>query len=321
MGTNYDVALSFAGEDRTYVEMVADCLKDHGVRAFYDRFELTDLWGKDLQDHFTAVFGGGARFVVLFVSSHYAAKIWTKLELRAALAEAMKRDAEYVLPARFDDTELPGLIHTTAHLDLRAIAPYELCLRIREKLGHNVRLAKADFVSSPRSPAERGRAAFNYSSFNGRYRIGKPPYEFETRWSKASNTSIHCYTDTTNLRGLALAPKEKSIEQVDDMNALDFTSRVRTPEIGRVLILQNKLGYFAALNIVSIKDDSRGDTADELVFDYVILTDGRDQYNSACSQSKIPSTTATSWSPPADGSASTRRKSISQPCSQDSEWD
>lgn len=279
--TIYDVALSFAGEDRSYVEMVADCLKGHGVRVFYDRFEQTDLWGKNLQEHFAAVFGGRTRLVVMFVSSHYSAKMWAAFERRAALAEAMKRNAEYVLPARFDDTELPGLLHTIGYLDLRATAPNELCLRIREKLGFEVRLAQADAVPSPLSPATRGRAAFNYTSFNGRYRIGKPPFEFETRWSKAGNASIHCYTDGTNLRGLALAPKGNSIEQVADTNGLDFTSRVRTPEIGRVVILQNTLGYFVALKVVSIKDDSRGDALDEVVFDYVILTDGSDRFSGA----------------------------------------
>jgi len=35
----YHVALSFAGEDRAYVEKVATCLKAEGVSVYYDRFE------------------------------------------------------------------------------------------------------------------------------------------------------------------------------------------------------------------------------------------------------------------------------------------
>lgn len=46
----YDVALSFAGEDREYVEEVAIVLKRFGVRVFYDKFEETELWGKNLFD-------------------------------------------------------------------------------------------------------------------------------------------------------------------------------------------------------------------------------------------------------------------------------
>ena len=47
----YDVALSFAGEDREYVEDVATFLKGFGVKVFYDKFEQADLWAKDLYKH------------------------------------------------------------------------------------------------------------------------------------------------------------------------------------------------------------------------------------------------------------------------------
>jgi hypothetical protein len=40
----YDVALSFAGENRAYVEKVAASLKDHGIRIFYDDYEKVTLW-------------------------------------------------------------------------------------------------------------------------------------------------------------------------------------------------------------------------------------------------------------------------------------
>ena len=42
----YDVALSFAGEDRHYVERVAKELQRRGIRVFYDKYEQTELWGK-----------------------------------------------------------------------------------------------------------------------------------------------------------------------------------------------------------------------------------------------------------------------------------
>ena len=52
MEYKYDVALSFAGEDRFYVDQVATILKEQGVSVFYDEFEEVDLWGKDLALHF-----------------------------------------------------------------------------------------------------------------------------------------------------------------------------------------------------------------------------------------------------------------------------
>lgn len=55
-GTTYDVALSFAGEDREYVDKVAKCLVRMGLSVFYDRYEIVSLWGKDLYEHLTSVY-------------------------------------------------------------------------------------------------------------------------------------------------------------------------------------------------------------------------------------------------------------------------
>ena len=48
---SYDVALSFAGEDRIYAEALAGALRHHGIRVFYDKYEKDTLWGKDLYTH------------------------------------------------------------------------------------------------------------------------------------------------------------------------------------------------------------------------------------------------------------------------------
>lgn len=43
--TKFDIALSFAGEDRNYVDQVAALLKQKGISLFYDLFEEANLWG------------------------------------------------------------------------------------------------------------------------------------------------------------------------------------------------------------------------------------------------------------------------------------
>lgn len=40
---NLKIALSFAGEDREYVDQVANLLRDSGVKVFYDKFEEANL--------------------------------------------------------------------------------------------------------------------------------------------------------------------------------------------------------------------------------------------------------------------------------------
>lgn len=130
-----DVALSFAGEDRTYVEMVAEQLKARGISLFYDRYEEADLWGKDLYVHLMDVYRNKANYTLMFISQHYKQKIWTNHERRAAQSRALEENNEYILPARFDDTEIPGLLPTIKSIDLRSLSPVQVALLICEKLG------------------------------------------------------------------------------------------------------------------------------------------------------------------------------------------
>lgn len=130
----YDVALSFAGEDRPYVQAVSSALRGHGVSVFYDRDEDIDLWGKNLAEHLPDVYMNQSRLVVLFVSQRYAQKEWTRLESQSAMARALREKREYVLPVRMDDTELPGLLPTISYLDARRIQPEDLAARIARKV-------------------------------------------------------------------------------------------------------------------------------------------------------------------------------------------
>jgi hypothetical protein len=134
-GVRYEVVLSFAGEQREYVERVAAGLKNSGVSVFYDKYEEPTLWGKELTEHLQAVYGGGARFCVIFISKEYADKIWPTHERRTAFEKALADKQEYILPARFDDTKIPGLRSTIGYVDLRGKEPADIVLLILEKLG------------------------------------------------------------------------------------------------------------------------------------------------------------------------------------------
>ncbi len=131
----YEVALSFAGEDRAYVDEVARGLKDAGVSVFYDAFEKADLWGKNLIDHLAEIYQKRSKYVVMFISAKYVEKAWTKHERQHAQARALVAKEEYILPARFDDTEVPGMTSTVGHVDLRTTAPAGLVELILVKLG------------------------------------------------------------------------------------------------------------------------------------------------------------------------------------------
>jgi hypothetical protein len=130
----YDIALSFAGEDRERAEALAAKLKSSGIKVFYDRYETAQLWGRDLYQHLQEVYRDKAQFCVIFVSDAYARKLWTRHELKQAQARAFREHGEYILPLRLDDTEIPGLNATIGYVDLRSVGVDEIHQLILRKL-------------------------------------------------------------------------------------------------------------------------------------------------------------------------------------------
>jgi hypothetical protein len=132
---DYDVALSFAGEDRIHAEALAQALFRRRVKVFYDKYEKNTLWGKDLYTHLSDLYQKKARYCVMFFSQSYVAKVWTRHELKSAQARALSENEEYILPIRLDSTEIPGILKTTAYLNWHEETPESVAEAVLEKLG------------------------------------------------------------------------------------------------------------------------------------------------------------------------------------------
>lgn len=147
-GNAYEVVLSFAGEDRNYVEQVAKVLRESDIALFYDTYEEAALWGKNLTEHLHKVYSSSARYCVMFISQHYAEKVWPTHERRSAFEKAIDSKEEYILPARFDDSEIPGLGKHICYIDLRKKTPEDLAALIIQKLGHTIDEEEVDHIPS-----------------------------------------------------------------------------------------------------------------------------------------------------------------------------
>jgi TIR domain len=176
---DYDVALSFAGEDRDYVRRVAELLQTRGVRVFYDEFMTADLWGNDLYVILDEVYRKKSRFTVIFASGNYARKAWTAHERQSAQARALNEAGAYLLPVRLDDSEVPGLRPTVAYVDARKTSTEELVELIGKKLARPSASPAAPISRSPRSLAEKARLlaerpdGWEYLLFAGTVFMGK----------------------------------------------------------------------------------------------------------------------------------------------------
>ena len=130
----YQVALSFAGEDRAYADEVANCLRKNSIHVFYDNFEEDVLWGKDLYVYLDNIYRKESRFCVMFLSENYAKKVWTNHERQSAQARAFQKNEDYILPVKLDDTEIPGIRPTLGYIDGRKYDPQQICKKILAKL-------------------------------------------------------------------------------------------------------------------------------------------------------------------------------------------
>lgn len=257
--------------------MGAEQLIARNVSVFYDLYEKADLWGKDLYAHLSQIYQTKARYTLMFCSQAYSEKLWTNHERKSAQARAFADSAEYILPAKFDDTEIPGLLPTTGFIDLRHHSPVEVALLICQKLGIDLNDLKGNQVASPHNPAMTGEASFDYSNYEGKFRIGDGLCEFETKWNKASNRSIHCCNDL--IQAVAVACKDATITELADVLKLDFTSRVRTVHLNQFVVIRNRRGVYALLQIKENSDDTCGAEADRLKFQYWILPDGGSDFS------------------------------------------
>ena len=274
----YQVALSFAGEQRDYVEEVARHLQSRSIALFYDGFERVGLWGRSGAEVFHAAFAHQSGYVVMFISDAYVSKAWPSLERRSALSRMSLEQGDYILPVRFDDTEVPGLPADIIYVRAHEVTPAQLSVMIADKLGIQPFVGKASEVPPPRMTSPTGEVVLDYSSYNGRYVIGSGVLEFETKWSSASDTSIHAYNDPPSINGVALARGSESISQVESAALLDYTARTQTPSLGQIVVLRNTEGFYAAVQLLAIKNARRDDDKDELRFQYAIQSDGSDDF-------------------------------------------
>lgn len=144
----YDVTLSFAGEERSYVEKIAKILRNQHIRVFYDYFETSDLWGKDLYQYLQSIYRDQAQYCVIFFSKNYLKKSWTRHELKQAQERAFSENSEYILPVVMDIdlNNIPGMNITTGYLDYNNFSTEEIAKLIIDKINQSHNLVENDYL-------------------------------------------------------------------------------------------------------------------------------------------------------------------------------
>lgn len=129
---DYDVALSFAGEDRIFVEKCAEILRALNINVFYDNNEKHILLGKNLYSYLADLYHNRAQYAAVFISKSYKEKLWTNHELEYITARRFEQKEEYLLPVRLDDTYIEEIPSTVAYIS--GNSPFEVAMIIAKKI-------------------------------------------------------------------------------------------------------------------------------------------------------------------------------------------
>lgn len=237
----YDVCFSFATEQRDYVERVAKALRERQVKVFYDQYEQASLWGKNLYEHLDFVYRKASRFCVLFASADYAIKVWTNHERRSAQARALESvELEYLLPARFDDTEVPGLLSSVGYIDLKKCQPERLADLIVEKLTSAPETStrpQTDFVQVPRTRKEvedllnREDEFWEYKLFAGELLVGRSQLQDKVIDHEIGFTGVSKRHPVDNVFGAMKLATEEATAIIANLNRL-FSPNAQTMAFG-----------------------------------------------------------------------------------------
>lgn len=117
----FDFAFSFAGEDREMVEMIYHRLKGKGYSIFYDNAYQAQLVGRDLYTGLRDLYKNKGKYVVCFISEHYAKKVWANLEFAAIKERLMSTffGGDFLIPILLGKTQIlddiPGFIGFYQH--------------------------------------------------------------------------------------------------------------------------------------------------------------------------------------------------------------
>ena len=132
----FRVALSFPGEHRNYVSKVAKALARQLAKdeIFYDEWHKDKLARPNLDTYLQNIYHNESDLVVVFLCQDYVEKEWCGLEFRAIRDLIKKRQDEDIMPMRFDDADVGGILGIDGYIDLRQHTPKQAAEFILQRL-------------------------------------------------------------------------------------------------------------------------------------------------------------------------------------------
>ena len=154
----FRVALSFAGEKRSYVSAIAESLASRLSEAaiLYDKYHEAEFARWDLGMLLPELYHDQADLVVVVVCPDYDEKEWCGLEWNAIYDLLKKRRHQDVMFLRFANATARSLFSTVGYVELDNITPEQAATRILQRLALNEELPRDHYgaIASNQTPPE-----------------------------------------------------------------------------------------------------------------------------------------------------------------------
>lgn len=132
----FDVAFSFPGEVRNYVQNLASEVERvlGPSTYFYDGNYKAQLARPSLDILLEDIYRNRSKLIVVFLCEKYQDKEWCGIEFRVIKEIIMKREHSKVMFVKMDEGSVEGVLSTDGYIDGRIHSPRELAGFVQERL-------------------------------------------------------------------------------------------------------------------------------------------------------------------------------------------
>lgn len=132
----FNVAFSFPGEVRGYVESVAiELEREMGPNSyFYDNNYRSQLARPSLDTLLQDIYRKRSKLVVVFLCEKYQEKEWCGIEFRAIKEIIMERKDKRIMFIKMDNGKVDGVFKTDGYIDGRIFTPKEIADFIKQRV-------------------------------------------------------------------------------------------------------------------------------------------------------------------------------------------
>lgn len=112
----FDIAISFAGENRDMAKKIAEKIEIFDVSVFYDELYEVNFLGKALTKQFTKIFNEQSKFILCLLDVNHKNKIWPTFERETF---RLRIEEEAIIPVYLDDTVFLGIPEDIYGFDMK----------------------------------------------------------------------------------------------------------------------------------------------------------------------------------------------------------